>query len=183
MSVGFLITTLRELRAGVYTPPPEVRPEVDEGTDEVTTEIFKRMRDFAYQFKEHTGLEWQHLLPGILKVCVIYCIKYRGKEGALELFLDLARKLQPVLDKCRRNPPQQLPITPVHIANMAKFDELLLSLAEIPNVYPGLIAIALNMLFAKLAWGHYDLIFLSEMYASSCADIERGKYDVVKKTH
>jgi hypothetical protein len=34
VSAGFLITALKELRAGVHTPPPEVRPEVTEGTDE-----------------------------------------------------------------------------------------------------------------------------------------------------
>jgi hypothetical protein len=81
VSVGFLITTIKELRAGVHTPaPPEVRPEVTESTDETTTVIFNGMRDLAYQFKEHSGLEWQHLLPGIQRVCVIYSIKYLGKE-------------------------------------------------------------------------------------------------------
>jgi hypothetical protein len=46
ISVGFLVTVLKEIRAGVYTPPPEVRPEVSDGTDEATTAIFNTMRDF-----------------------------------------------------------------------------------------------------------------------------------------
>jgi hypothetical protein len=95
VSAGFLITTLKELRAGVHTPPSEVRPEVTEGTNEVTTEIFNRMRDLAYEFKERSGLEWQHLLHGIQRVRVIYCIKYRGKDRASELFLDQLRQFQP----------------------------------------------------------------------------------------
>jgi hypothetical protein len=187
VSAGFLITTLKELRAGVYTPPPEVRPEVSEGTSEVTTEIFKRMRDLAYEVKERSGLEWQHLLPGIQRARVIYCIKYRGKDGALELFLDQLRQFQPLLDKWPKNPPQQHPITPLHITWMAKFNEVFLSLAdtfiEIPQVNPVLISHALSVLVSKLACAHYDLIFLSAIVASSCTDIEQGKYDFVKKTH
>jgi hypothetical protein len=187
VSVGFLITTMKELRMGVHTPPPEVRPEVTEGTDEVTTEIFRHMRDAAYKFKEHSGLEWQHLFPGIQRVCVIYCIKYRGKDRALELFLDQVRQLQPLLDECPKNPPQQLPLTPLHITNMAKFNEMFLCLAdtfiEIPEIHPVITAHALSMLVTKLASVHYDLIFLSAILASSCTDIEQGKYDFVKKTH
>jgi hypothetical protein len=187
VSVGFLITTLKELRAGVHTPPPEVRPEVTEGTDEMTTVIFNRTRDLAYQFKEHTGLEWQHLLPGIQRLCVIYTIKFRGQDRALELFLDQVRQLQPLLDKCPKNPPQQRPITPLHITNMTKFNEVFLSLtdtvAKSAEVHPVLIAHALSMLVTKLAAAHYDLVFLSAILASSCTDIEQGKYDFVKKTH
>jgi hypothetical protein len=70
---------------------------------------------------------------------------------------------------------------------MAKFSEVFLSLAdkfiEIPEVNPVLISHALSMLVAKLAIAHYDLIFLSAIVASSCTDIEQGKYDFVKKTH
>lgn len=187
LSAGFLITTLKELRTGVHTPTPEVRPEVTEGTDEATTAIFKCMWDLAYEFKEHSGLEWQHLLPGIQRVGVIYTIKYRGKDRALELFLDQVRQLKPLLDKCPKNPPQQLPLTPLHITNMAKFNEVFLSFAdtfiEIPEVHPVLIAHALSMLVTKLASAHYDPIFLSAILASSCTDIEQGKYDFVKKTH
>ena len=134
LSVGFLIITLKDLRTGVYTPPPEVRPEVTEGTEEATTAIFKGMRDLAYEFKEHSGLEWQHLLPGIQRVCVIYCIKYRGRDRVLELFLDQVRLLQPLLDECPKNSPQQLQLTPQHITNMAEFDEVFLRLSG--HVYP-----------------------------------------------
>jgi hypothetical protein len=48
ISAAFLITTLKELRAGVHTPPPEVRPKIpDEGADEATTVIFNRSWDLA----------------------------------------------------------------------------------------------------------------------------------------
>jgi hypothetical protein len=187
VSIGFLITTLKELRAGVYTPAPEVRPEVPQDTDAATTEIFNRSWDVARLFKEHSGLEWQHLLPGIQRVCVIYRIKYLGKDRALELFLDQGRLLQPFLDKCSKNPPRRLPLTPVHLTNMAKFNEVFLSLAdkfmEVPELHPVSIAHAVSMLIVKLASAHYDLIFLSAILASSCTDIEQGKYDFVKKTH
>src|SRR5262249_44411530 len=64
VSAGFLITALKELRAGLHSPAPEVRPEVWEGTDKLTTLIFNQLRDLAYKSKDHLGLEWQHLLPG-----------------------------------------------------------------------------------------------------------------------
>jgi hypothetical protein len=70
---------------------------------------------------------------------------------------------------------------------MAKFNEVFLGLAdtfiEIPEVHPVQIAHALSMLVIKLASAHHDLIFLSAILASSCTDIEQGKYDFVKKTH
>jgi hypothetical protein len=88
------------------------------------------MRDLAFEFKERSGLEWQHLLPGMQRVCVIYTIKYRGRDRALELFRDQLRHVQPFLDKCPMNPPQHLPITPLHITNMAKFNEAFLNLAD-----------------------------------------------------
>ena len=68
ISAGYLITALKELRAGLHTPLPQVRPEATEGTDEATTQIFNHLRDTAYTFKEHSGLEWQHLLPGMQRV-------------------------------------------------------------------------------------------------------------------
>jgi hypothetical protein len=145
------------------------------------------MRDLAYELKERLGLEWQHLLPGIQRVCVIYGIKYRGKDSALEILLYQVRKLQPLLDECPKNPPQPLPLTPLYVTNIAKFDELFLGLADtfgkIPEMHPALIAHALSMLVSKLASAQYDLIFLSAILASSCTDIQQGKYDFVKKTH
>jgi hypothetical protein len=169
-----------------HAPPPEVRPEATEETDEATREIFNHMRDLAYEFKEHLGFEWQHLLPGIQKVCVIYTIKFEGKAGALEIFRDQVRQLQPLLDDYPKNPPQRHPITPLHITYMVKFNEILIGLAEKcieVQRHPAQIARALSMLGFKLATAHYDLIFLSAIIASSCMDIEQGEYDFVKKTH
>jgi hypothetical protein len=171
----------------MYTPAPEVRPEVTEGTDESTTQIFKSLRDLAYTFKEHSGLEWEHLLPGMQSVCVICTMKCRGKERTLELFRDQVKRLDPLLDQCQQNPPQANSITPLHVQYMATFDEKFLefadSLLKIPDVHPVRIAHALSMLVTKLASAHYDLIFLSAILASSCTHIEQGKYDFVKKTH
>jgi hypothetical protein len=187
VSAGFLITTLKELRAGLYTPPPEVRPEVPEGTDEATTAIFNEMRDLAYEFKERSGLEWQHLLPGIQRVCVVSSIKSRGKEQTLESFFEQLRRLEPFLDKCPKNPPQQIPLTPLHITHMAKFNEAFFEIAdrliEGADVHPALITYALNMLVMKWASAQYDLIFLSAILASSCTEIKQGKYDFVKKAN
>jgi hypothetical protein len=187
ISAGFLITALKELRAGLHTPPPEMRPEAAEGTDEVTTQIFNHLRDTAYTFKEHSGLEWQHLFPGMQRVCVIYCIKYKGRDGALAIFRDQVLQLAPFLDQCEKNPPQQIPLTPLHITNMSTFNDIFLKFAdtfiEIPEVHPVQIAHALSMLITKLASTHYDIMFLSAILASSCTDIEQGKYESVKKTH
>jgi hypothetical protein len=187
VSAGFLITALKELRAGLHTPTPEVRPEAAEGTDEPTTVIFNQMRDLAYAFKDRSGLEWQHLLPGMQRVCVIYCIKYEGRDGAVALFREQVRRLEPVLDQCQKNPPQQLPLTPLHITNMSTFNDAFQKLAdtiiEVPDVHPVLIAHALSMLITKLASTHYDIIYLSSLLSSSCMEIEQGKYDFVRKMH
>jgi hypothetical protein len=187
VSAGFLITALKELRAGVYTPSPEVRPEPAEGTDEATTLIFNQMRDLAHTSRDRLGLEWQHLLPGMQRVCVIYCIKYQGRDGALALFREQVRQLEPVLNQCEKNPPQQLPLTPLHIKNISIFNEAFEQLAdtytEIPDVHPVLIAHALSMLITKLASTHYDIIYLLGILSWSCTDIEQGKYDFVRKTH
>ncbi len=186
LSVGYFITVLKELRAGVYTPAPEVRPEVAEGTDEATTQMFKSLRDLAYTFKEGSGLEWQHLLPAMQRVCVICTMKYRGQERTLELFRDQVKQLDPFLDQCQRNPPQAHSITPLHVHHMATFDEKYLEVADsflkIPGVHPVMIAHALSMLVTKLASAHYDVVFLSAILASSCTDIEQGKYDFVRET-
>jgi hypothetical protein len=70
---------------------------------------------------------------------------------------------------------------------MAKFNEAFLGLADtaakMPKLHPVLIAGAVWMLVTKIASAHYDLIFLSAIFASSCKEIEQGKYDFVKKTH
>jgi hypothetical protein len=187
VSAGFLITTLKELRAGMYTPPPEVRPKLPEGADKATTTIFNCMFDLACKAKERSGLEWQHLLPGMQRVSAIYTIKVVGKAEALEFFLDQVQKVQSILDECPKNPPQRLPITPLDITNMAKFNEAFLSLAdhfaETRGTHPAHIAGAVSILVAELAYTHYDPTFLSAIYASSCTDIEQGEYDFVKKTH
>ncbi|MBH5370451.1 hypothetical protein [Bradyrhizobium glycinis] len=187
VSAGYLITIVKELRAGIYTPPPEVRPEAAKGTDEVTTIIFNHFRDMAYKLKERLGLEWQHLLPGMQRVGVICCIKYRGRDGALALYRDQVQKLAPILDQSPKNPPQNLPLTELHVKNIETFNEAYLGLAndgfKNPDLHPLWVAHALSMLIMELTTKHYDLTFLSSIIASSCADIERGKYNSVAKTH
>jgi hypothetical protein len=189
VSAGFLITVLKELRAGVYTPAPEVRPQASKEMDEPTTQIFNTMRDLAYTFKEHSGLDWQHLLPGMQRVCVIYTMRYRGKERALELFRDQVQRLGPLIEQSsKRNPPQTHPITPLHIQHIALFNEKFLEfpdsiIADMPELHPVMIAEALATLIIKLALTHYDYIFLKALIASTCDDIENGKYDFVRKTH
>jgi hypothetical protein len=187
ISAGFLITVLKELRAGVYTPPPEVRPEPPAGADEATKIIFIQMRDLAYTFKDRSGLEWQHLLPGIQRVCAIFCIRYRGRDGALALFRDQVMRLAPILDQCPKNPPQRLPLTPLHITNMSTFNEAFQKLAdsilETSGVHPVWVAEALSRLTIELASKHYDMIYLSSILSSCCTDIEHGTYDFVRKTH
>jgi hypothetical protein len=187
VSMGLLITALKDLRAGLHTPPPEVRPEAPKGTDEPTTMIFNQLRDLAYTSKDRLGIEWQHLLPGMQRVCVIYTIKFQGRDGAFALFREQVRRLEPVLDKCAKNPPQQLPLTPFHKQNMSIFNEAFEKVAdtyiEQADVHPALIAHALSMLTIELASMHYDLIYVSGLLSSSCADIEQGKYDFVRKTH
>jgi hypothetical protein len=190
VSAGFLITALKDLRAGIYgiyTPQPEIRPEIGSDADEGTKEIFNRLRDFAYMFKERSGLEWHHQLPCMQRVCVIYCIKYRGKDRALELFRDQVRKLDPLLEQCQKNPPQEHSLTPLHITHMANFKTMFLELTDsfskVAEVHPVIIALAISTLITELATKHYDLVFLSAIVAAACTDIEEGRYNFVKKTH
>jgi hypothetical protein len=138
-------------------------------------------------FKERSGLEWHHLLPGMQRACVIYSIKYRGKDRALELFRDQVRKLDPLLEQCPKNPPQEHSLTQLHITHMSNFKTMFLELADsfakIPEVHPVIIALAISTLITELATTHYDLVFLSAILATACTDIEEGGYDFVIKTH
>jgi hypothetical protein len=187
LSAGFVITILKELCAGVYTPAPEQRPEPPAKADEASKLLFVKMRDLAYMFKEHSGLEWQHLLPGIQKVCAVCCIRYRGRDGALALFRDQVGRLTPVLAQCPKNPPQDLPLTPLHITNMSKSEDALQqftdSTVESADIHPVYVAEALSMLTIELASKYYDMVYLSSVLFSCCTDIERGKFDAVRKTH
>ncbi|RXG91615.1 hypothetical protein [Bradyrhizobium zhanjiangense] len=187
ISAGFILTVLKELRDGVHTPPPEVRPEAARGTDEVTALIFNHMRDMAYLLKDRLGLEWQHLLPGMQSTSVICCIKYRGRDGALALFQDQVQKLAPILDQCPRNPPQQLPLTKLHLTNISTFNDAFRKLADDSlknsDIHPLRVAHALSMLTMELASKHYDMNYLSSIVSSCCTDIEQGKYNFVAKTH
>jgi hypothetical protein len=187
LSAGFIITILKELRAGVFTPPPEQRPEPPANEDEATKLLFLKLRDLAYFFKEQSGLEWQHLLPALQNVCTVCCIRYRGRDGALALFRDQVQRLTPILAECPKNPPQDLPLTPLHITNMSKFEEALRqfseSMIDSADVHPVYVATALSRLTIELTSKYYDMVFLSSMLFSCCTDIERGKFDAVRKTH
>jgi hypothetical protein len=187
LAAGFIITILKELRDGTYTPAPEVRPEPPAKANEVTKLLFIKMRDIAYLSKEHMGLEWQHLLPGIQKVCAVCCIRYRGRDGALALFRDQVQRLTPLLARCPKNPPQDLPLTPLHIENILKFEgalqEYANSMIDGADAHPVCVSEALSTLTIELATKHYDMIYLSGLLFSCCTDIERGKFEFVKKTH
>jgi hypothetical protein len=187
LSAGFVITILKELRAGDYILAPEQRPEPPENEDEATKLLFVKMRDLGYMFKEQSGLEWQHLLPSMQKVCAVCCIRYRGRDGALALFRDQIQRLTPMLAQCPRNPPQDLPLTPLHVTNMSKFEDALQqfvdSLVDSADVHPVYVATALSRLTIELATKHYDMVYLSGVLFSCCMDIERGKLDAVRKTH
>jgi hypothetical protein len=187
LSAGFIITIVKELRAGFYTPAPEQRPEPPANEDEATKLLFVKMRDLAYLFKDKSGLEWQHLLPPMQKVCAVCCIKYRGRDGALALFRDQVQRLSPVLAECSKNPPQDLPLTALHITNMSKFGDVLQQYADSmmdgAEVHPVYLATALSRLTIELASKYYDMVFLSSLIFSCCTDIERGKFDIVRKTH
>lgn len=186
LGTGFLISILKELRAGIYTPAPEVPLEPPAGAHETAKFLFIQVRDLAYKFKDRTGLEWQHLLPGMQRMCAVSCIRYRGREGALALFRDQVAKLSPILDQNPRNPPQKLPLTPLHVTNMATFNNVLRQFADSvdsADVHPVYLSHALAMLVIELTSRHYDMIFLSSILACCCDDIERGQYDFVTKTH
>ncbi|SIN88567.1 hypothetical protein SAMN05443247_00458 [Bradyrhizobium erythrophlei] len=187
LSAGFLITILKELRAGVYSPAPEVRPEPPADADEATKVLFIKMRDIAYMFQEHSGLEWQRLLPGMQKVCAVCCIRYRGRDGALVLFRDQVQRLMPLLAQCPKNPPQDLSLTPLHIENMSKFEGALQqfadSMVESADVHPVYVAEALARLIIELTTKYYDLVYLSNILFACCTDIERGKFNAIRKTH
>jgi hypothetical protein len=181
VAAGFFIAMLKELRAGVHTPPPIQRPEAPEGSDELVTLLFNKFRDLSYTVKDATGLEWQHLMPGMQRVSVIYGIKDRGKDGTRALLDQQVAHLAKYLDECRKNPPQDIPITPLHIQHMAKFNEAIIGLAdkfsEHPEVRPDILAHSMTQLISQLAIAHYDLVFLAAIFDVSRQDIAAGKYD------
>jgi hypothetical protein len=78
-------------------------------------------------------------------------------------------------------------LTPLHITNMANFNEAFQKLAESvvesSGIHPVWVAEALSRLTIELASKYYDMIYLSSILSSCCTDIERGQYDFVRKTH
>lgn len=181
-AAGLLMTSIKELRAS------DARPQAFDNTDEDTKVVFDKLRDLVCDFRDRSGLEWEHLLPGIQRVAVIHCIRYRGKERAVELFQVQLKQLDPLIEQAPpRKSPLRQQITPLHITNMAKFNEYLFDagdkMVEIVEIHPVFIAQALSMLVTVVASTHYDVITLKAIIASACMDIENGKYDFVKRTH
>jgi hypothetical protein len=59
-AAGLVITSLKELRAET-----EERVQAPDGIDEFVRSLFDHFRDCTYVFKEKSGLDFEHLLPGI----------------------------------------------------------------------------------------------------------------------
>ena len=77
-------------------------------------------------------------------------------------------------------------ITPLHIVNMAKFDELILSMADdyVTKVgcHPRLTAHALSMLVIAITTTYFDLIRTMATFTASWEEIVEGKYNRYQQT-
>jgi hypothetical protein len=80
LAAGLLLTSLKELRSGVYQPQAEDRVQAPDDTNEPIKALFNSFRDFTYLFKDKSGLDWDHLLPGIQRAAAVHFIKDRGKR-------------------------------------------------------------------------------------------------------
>jgi hypothetical protein len=116
-------------------PSPDQAAKVDEplqppaDMDEPIKLLFCQFRDCTYLFKDKSGLDWEHLLPGIQRAAIIHFIKDRGRKLTIEL---LQKQIQTIDRSLQNAVPKSFPerpITPLHITNMAKFNELILEIA------------------------------------------------------
>jgi hypothetical protein len=149
--------------------------------DEPVKTLFKHFRNFIHLFKNQSGLNWEHLLPGIQYASTVLFIKNRGRQRTIEY---LEQQIQ-IIDRYARNTvpkdfPEE-PITPLHITNMAKFSEIILATAdhyiESAECPPGDIGHALNMLVISISTTHFDLTRATAAFAVSCEQIKQGQFD------
>jgi hypothetical protein len=152
-----------------------------DGLGEAGTWIFGAFRDFTYLFKIKSGLDWDHLLPGIQGAAVVHCIKAEGKQRTIDLFQRQIQQLQTVLPRSTPGSRLNGNITPLHVASMAKFNELIVRVADdyvTKHRCPlGLTANALAVLVMVIAEKYFDQITWMSMLMVACNDIAKGKYD------
>ncbi len=181
-SAGLLLTSLKELRSGVYQ---EERVQAPDGIDEPVRLLFNAFRDATYLFKEKSGLDWEHLIPGIQRASVVHFIKDRGKEGTVDFLQLQIRTIEHDLPDIPLKSPLNPYITPLHITNMAKFNEAILSMADdyVTDVgcHPRLTAHALSLLVISITTTHFDLFTTMATFTSSCKEIAEGKYDAAQR--
>jgi len=151
------------------------------GLEEPGRWLFEAFRDFTFLFKSRSGLDYNYLLPGIQGAAVAHFVKDWGKEKTISLLQDQIRQLQPALQHITPKPPPSSQITPQHITNMARFNELILRVADdyVMNhgCPPALTAAALSMLVFAIADAHYDLTTAMAAMVTACEEIANGKYD------
>jgi hypothetical protein len=163
---------------------PEQRAEriqcPDDAEEPIKT-LFNLYRDFIYLFMDKSGLDWEHLLPGIQAGATVYFIKDRGKARTLELF---EKQINTITSNMPEGRPKEFPsgpITPLHITNMAKFNEAILQMSEgfvnDSECPPVFIGHALYLLIAAISYRHFDHIRCVASLASACQDIKQGRFD------
>jgi hypothetical protein len=164
----------------------EERVQCPDGVDEPVRVLFEAFRDCTYLFKDKSGLDWEHLLPGIQRAAAIQFIKDRGKEQTVDFLQNQIRTIERTLKHVPPKTPFRPYVTPLHITNMAKFNEIILWAADyhVTNVgcNPLLTAHALSMLVVAITTTHFDIITTMATFAASCEEIAEGKYDYYQQS-
>lgn len=164
----------------IHSDQSSAQIECPSDTPDYLKTLFNAYRDFIYQFRDKSGLDWEHLLPGIQLGATVYFIKDRGKARTLELFEErLAALMRDMPPRPKEFPPG--PITPLHVTNMAKFNEVILDMSERlmreAECPPGLIGHALFLLVATISFTHFDSIRCAATVATACQEIKKGAFD------
>ena len=164
----------------------EERVQAPEDIDEAIRLLFNSFRDATYLFKDKSGLDWDHLLPGIQRAATIHFIKDRGKENTIKFLQVQINSIEPTLGRSMPRSFPKPPITPLHVINMAKFNDLILEMADdyMTNAecHPHLTAHALSMLVIAITTTYFDFIRTMATFAASCEEIAEGKYDRYQQT-
>jgi hypothetical protein len=163
--------------------PANVEPRVQppNNIDEAVRLLFEKFRDGTYYFKEKSGLEWEHLVPGLQAAAVAHFIRDRGKARTIEFLQKQMRDLEPVLEEVLLRTFAFRHPTPLDTTNMAAFNSAILRMADgyvtEAEVPLHLTAHALSLLVIVITTTQFDPIRTMASIATSVEEIEQGRFD------